>query len=83
MESRWCARVFPRPCLDTNDLKQNLHSQIYCSGSSFGMGGSEVTITGGNFVDNEASEHGGAIAAWGVTTVVSLEGGTFVNNTAR
>lgn len=63
--------------------------QVYCSGDSFGMGGSKVTIEGGTFSDNEALELGGAIAAWGTTTggltptLVSITGGTFNNNTAR
>lgn len=57
--------------------------QIYCSGESFDMGGSVVSITGGNFEDNVALEHGGAIAIWGDTTVVTVEGGTFINNSAK
>lgn len=46
------------------------------------MGGSAVAIGGGTFTDNRALEHGGAIVAWGTSTVVSITGGAFRNNFA-
>lgn len=57
--------------------------QAYCSGDSFGMGGSAVTIEGGTFINNEALEVGGALVAWGTTTVVTVKGGLFRNNSAK
>eukprot|EP00903_Cladosiphon_okamuranus_P012164 g11411.t1 len=62
---------------------------VYCSGDSFGLGSSKVTIEGGVFRDNQALELGGAIVAWGTTdngptpTVVTITGGLFTNNTAK
>lgn len=56
---------------------------MYSSGDSNGLGGSSVTIEGGTFSDNKALELGGAIVAWGDTNVVTVTGGTFVNNTAK
>lgn len=47
------------------------------------MGGSAVTIEGGTFVNNEAFELGGGIVAWGPTTVVTVKGGIFRNNTGK
>lgn len=57
--------------------------QVYCSGDSFDLDGSVVSISGGTFSNNEALELGGALVAWGDTTVVTVTGGVFVNNTAR
>lgn len=42
-----------------------------------------VSISGGTFSNNEAKELGGAVVAWGETTLVNITGGVFVNNTAR
>lgn len=58
-------------------------SQVYCSGNSFDLNGSVVSIAGGTFTDNEALELGGAVVAWGEFTVVTITGGVFANNTAR
>lgn len=57
--------------------------QVYCSGDSFDLGGSKVTIEGGTFRDNQALELGGAVVAWGTPTVVTITGGSFSNNTAK
>lgn len=35
------------------------------------------------FRDNTAEEYGGAISAWGLSTVVRVTGGTFASNTAK
>lgn len=58
---------------------------MYCSGGKAeeNLTGSAVTISGGTFEDNKANELGGAISAWGSTTVVVITGGLFNNNTAR
>lgn len=53
--------------------------KVYCSG----IGQSNFTIRGGTFRDNTASEYGGAISAWGLSTVVEVTGGTFANNSAK
>lgn len=58
------------------------HVQIYCSGDSYGLGGSVVMIEGGTFSANQALEQGGAIVAWGQSTVITVAGGIFSNNTA-
>lgn len=59
--------------------------QVYCSGEDDdkGYNGSAVTISGGVYSDNEAKELGGAVVAWGKTTLVTITGGEFFNNTAR
>ncbi|CAN0047697.1 unnamed protein product, partial [Ectocarpus fasciculatus] len=54
-----------------------------CSGNSFDLGGSQVTIEGGTFRDNRALELGGAFVAWGKPTVLTITGGFFSNNTAK
>lgn len=51
---------------------------MYCEG-----GVSAITIEGGTFRDNTALEVGGAIVAWGATTVVMITGGHFSNNIAK
>ena len=63
-------------------------AQVYCDGNSDNSGGSNVTIAGGTFTDNEALEHGGAIVAWGsndgepTSMTVTVTGGVFANNKA-
>lgn len=57
--------------------------QVYCSGDSFDLGGSKVTVEGGTFTNNQALELGGAVVAWGAPTVVTITGGLFSNNTAK
>ena len=42
-----------------------------------------MTIEGGTFRNNSALELGGAVVAWGTTTVVTITGGEFINNTAK
>lgn len=42
-----------------------------------------VTIEGGTFANNTALELGGALVAWGPTTVVTVKGGTFRNNSGK
>lgn len=60
-----------------------VREQVYCSGNNNDLGGSHVSISGGTFSNNEASEVGGAVVAWGAPTVVNVTGGLFANNTAR
>ncbi|CAM9831277.1 unnamed protein product [Scytosiphon promiscuus] len=67
----------------TENVAERRAAAIYCSGDSFGMGGAHLTITGGTFSNNTALELGGAIAAWGPTTLVAITGGEFRNNTAK
>lgn len=76
---RCVARLGTRPLIKPLTVT----CQVYCSGDSFGLGGSKVFIEGGTFVDNEALELGGAIVAWGLPTVVTITGGLFENNTAK
>lgn len=52
--------------------------KLYCEGPR-----SSVTIEGGTFRDNRGLEVGGAIVAWGDSTVVNITGGQFTNNTAK
>lgn len=58
-------------------------TQIYCSGDDSGLRGSQMTIEGGVFSNNEALEVGGAVSAWGQSTVVTIVGGTFEGNKAK
>ncbi|CAM9843693.1 unnamed protein product [Scytosiphon promiscuus] len=67
----------------TNCVAIRRGAVVYCSGDSFELGGSKVTIEGGTFSDNRALELGGAISAWGTPTVVNITGGLFSNNTAK
>lgn len=57
--------------------------QVYCSGDSADLGGSQVTINGGIFRSNTAEELGGVLVAWGSTTVVTITGGSFSENRAK
>ena len=58
-------------------------AQIYSSGPSRELGGGAVTVFGGNIADNVAVELGGAFAAWGSPTLVTVKGGTFRNNSGQ
>lgn len=75
-------RIWPRECPLLTTLSLPFPSisphKVYCEG-----GVSAVAIEGGAFRDNRALEVGGAIAAWGDSTVVEITGGQFTNNTAK
>ncbi|CAM9217775.1 unnamed protein product, partial [Laminaria digitata] len=68
--------------LFANNMATRRAGAIYCSGAN-GGGGSKLNVEGGVFVNNTALELGGAITAWGDTTVVNITGGLFTNNTAK
>eukprot|EP00752_Nemacystus_decipiens_P008148 g7287.t1 len=67
----------------TDSIATRRGGVVYCSGDSFDLGGSKVTIEGGTFRNNQALELGGAIVAWGTPTVVTITGGLFSNNTSK
>lgn len=75
------------PCISSTpqstDVDATWKIKVYCSGTLADSGSSEVTIEGGTFSNNEALELGGAIAAWGAPTVVTIAGGVFRDNAAK